>query len=408
MKHAPIPFLDLVTPHRELEKELTAVLVSAIHGGAFVGGPMVSDFEKEFAKFCGVMDAVAVNSGTDALRFAFIAAGIRSGDAVITVPNTFIATTEAISQAGATPVFVDIDEQTFNMSPQSLLDFFTTQCDFDDTVGVAVIKKTRAPVKAVVPVHLYGQMANLDAIIHIAQKFGCIVIEDACQAHGAEYLSEKSNGNVRAGVLSAAAAYSFYPGKNLGALGEGGALVTNDPKIARIARMLRDHGSSQKYHHDIEGYNGRLDAIQCGFLSVKLSHLEQWNEERRERAHFYNYLFANVAGVIPPFEPVWSKAVYHLYIIRTYMRDELMKFLSDRGIGTGLHYPVPLHLQKAYQSLPYKKGDFEVSEKAATEILSLPMFPGLAEEQQEFIVESIADFMESRSVAPKAIATAMA
>jgi dTDP-4-amino-4,6-dideoxygalactose transaminase len=389
-----IPFLDLVSPHLELEKELTDVFTSALQSGKFVGGPMVENFEKQFAAFCGAKHAIAVSSGTDALRFALIAAGIKPHDIVITVPNTFIATTEAISQAGATPMFVDIDEKNHTMSPEKLESFFEKECRYDKIVGKMISKTTGQPVTAILPVHLYGQTADMDAIEAIAETYNCLVFEDACQAHGAEYYSKKTNGWRKAGAMGIAAGFSFYPGKNLGALGEGGAVTTNDSEIARIVSMLRDHGQAYKYHHDMEGYNGRLDALQTGMLSVKLQHLDRWNENRRKCARYYNYLLKNIDGVAPPFEPSWTKSVYHLYVVRVEQRDDLQKFLSERGIGSGLHYPVPLHLQKAYKSLNYKIGDFPISEKAAHEILSLPMFPQLTEEQQDRVVESIADFLD--------------
>jgi dTDP-4-amino-4,6-dideoxygalactose transaminase len=403
MSPSTIPFLDLVSPHLEIEDQLRAVFTNALHSGSFVGGPMVEEFESRFARFCGARHAVAVSSGTDALRFALFAAGVKPSDIVVTVPNTFIATTEAISQVGAFPMFVDIDERTFTMSHDRLEAFFSDQCVLDVGSGKMLVKRSRRPVTAIVPVHLYGQTADMDAIREIAEKYGCIVIEDACQAHGAGYFSEKSGEWKRAGVFGRAAAFSFYPGKNLGALGEGGAVTTDDDEIAVMIRKLRDHGQQRKYYHDIEGYNGRLDAIQAGFLSVKLGHLEQWNEERRESAHYYNYLFDNFDGVTTPHEPKWAKSVYHLYVIRVQQRDELQRHLSDAGIGTGLHYPVPLHLQKAYVHLQYKRGDFPLAEKAAAEILSLPMFPGLTEEHQEAVAASIANFIESEIVVQRRV-----
>jgi len=399
MTSGKIPFLDLISPHVELEKELTAVFTDALRSGSFVGGPMVENFESQFARFCGSKHAIAVNSGTDALRFALFSAGIKPLDVVLTVPNTFIATTEAISQVGASPMFVDIDERTYCMSPQKLDEFFQVNCIFDIESGKMMVKRTKRPVTAIVPVHLYGQVADMDAILAIAEKYGCIVIEDACQAHGAAYFSEKRNAWRKAGVFGKAAAFSFYPGKNLGALGEGGAVTTDDDEMAAMIKMLREHGQQKKYFHDIEGYNGRLDAIQAGFLSVKLAHLERWNEERRECAHYYNHLLDSFDSVVTPYEPKWSKSVYHLYVVRVPRRDEFQKHLADAGVSTGLHYPLPLHLQKAYAHLPYEKGDFPVTEKAAAEIVSLPMFPGLTEEQQEVVVASIADFMEDPKTA---------
>jgi dTDP-4-amino-4,6-dideoxygalactose transaminase len=392
MTQQNIPFLDLVTPHVQLKNELMAVLSSAIDKAGYVGGPMVKNFEEEFARFCEVKHCIAVNSGTDALRFAYIAGGIKQGDEVITAPNTFIATSESITQAGARIVFVDVDEKTYNLDPAKLKAFLETSCKKDAGSGKTINKKSGQPVTAVVPVHLYGQMADMDAILEIAAQWNLMVFEDACQAHGAEYHSKKLNKWCKAGSMGKATAFSFYPGKNLGALGEGGAITTNDDEIARICRQLRDHGQAQKYYHDMEGYNGRLDAIQCGFLSVKLKHLPEWTEARRRNAARYNELLKSVSGVIAPYEPEWSKAVYHLYIVRVKNRSALLKKLDEKGVHTGLHYPVPLHLQKAYAKQGYKKGDFPVTEKAAEEILSLPMFPGLTGEQMTAVVDALREF----------------
>ena len=392
MSVSSIPFLDLVTPHIELEQELTAVFQQALRTAGFIGGPMVENFEKGFAAFCGTQHAVAVNSGTDALRFALMAAGIRSGDVVVTVPNTFIATTEAISQAGALPEFVDIDERTYNMDPVMLREYIETQCTVSEE-GRLISKRSKRPVTAIVPVHLYGQMAEMDPILELAEQYRLIAIEDACQAHGAEYFSRRHSRWFKAGSMGRAAAFSFYPGKNLGACGEGGAVITNDARIADAAKMLRDHGQAKKYYHDVEGYNGRLDAIQTGILSVKLKHLPEWNAKRRERAEEYKRLFAaSESGIQAPFEPSWSRAVCHLYVIRTSDREGMMNHLKKAGIGTGIHYPIPLHLQKAYASLNYRLGDFPVAERVAAEIVSLPMFPQLTAGQQARVVEEILAF----------------
>ena len=387
-----IPFLDLVTPHVELEQELTAVFQKALRTAGFIGGTMVEDFERDFAAFCQTEYAVAVNSGTDALRFALVAAGIKPGDVAITVPHTFIATTEAISQAGAQPEFVDIDERTYNMDPIKLRTYLEEQCTQKD--GQLISKRSGRPVTAIVPVHLYGQMVDMDPILELAERYHLIVIEDACQAHGAEYFSRKHNRWFKAGSMGRAAGFSFYPGKNLGACGEGGAIITNDPKIAKACKMLRDHGQAKKYFHDIEGYNGRLDSIQTGILSVKLKHLAGWNEKRRERAVEYKSLLGqNGKGIELPFEPSWSRAVYHLYVVRVADRDGLMAHLKDAGIGTGIHYPIPLHQQKAYESLGYKTGDFPVTERIAREIVSLPMFPQLKTDQQAQVARSVEHFL---------------
>jgi dTDP-4-amino-4,6-dideoxygalactose transaminase len=390
-----IPFLDLVTPHRELKEELTAVFAHVLDTAGFIGGPMLEDFERNFAKFCDVQHCVGVASGTDALRFALMAAGVEQGDVVVTVPNTFIATTEAISQAGATPEFVDVDPQTYNLSAEELKKFLEEQCTVDAATGKVVSKRLGRPVTAVVPVHLYGQMADMDAIMELAERFHLKVVEDACQAHGAEYFSQRKNRWFKAGSMGAAAAFSFYPGKNLGACGEAGAVTTNDAEMAAKMRMIRDHGQAKKYYHSVEGYNGRLDAIQAGILSVKLRTLAAGNKRRRECAERYRELLAGTQAVKLPFEPAWSKAVYHLYVVQVAERDAIMKQFGEVGIGTGIHYPIPLHLQDAYKHMGYKQGDFPVSESAALKIVSLPMFPGLTFEQQDRVAHHLLDFTDS-------------
>jgi dTDP-4-amino-4,6-dideoxygalactose transaminase len=339
-----------------------------------------------------------VNSGTDALRFAILACGIKAGDVVLTVPNTFIATTEAISQTRAIPEFVDVDEHSYNMSVQMLERYLEKQCARNNA-GKLISLRSGRPVTAIVPVHLYGQMADMDAILNLAERYGLTVIEDACQAHGAEYFSKRKSRWMKAGSMGRAAGFSFYPGKNLGACGEGGAVTTNEPDVAAKVKMLRDHGQVKKYFHDLEGYNGRLDAIQAGILHAKLPHLADWNKQRRARAEEYNRLLTGNDGVILPYEPSWSRAVYHLYVVRISNRDGLIEYLKTKGISTGIHYPVPLHLQKAYEWMGYIAGDFPVSEKTAREIVSLPMFPQLNREQQERVVDSITSFSSNANLA---------
>ena len=386
-----IPFLDLVSLHSGLEKELIPVFQRVLKTAGFIGGPMVDQFEREFASFCDTEHCVGVSSGTDALRFALTACGVAAGEVVVTVPHTFIATTEAISQAGALPEFVDIDEPTYNMSAEKLREYLEERCRRDDEGRLISLRSDR-PVTAIVPVHLYGQMADMDSILSLAAEYDLQVVEDACQAHGAQYYSERQGRWYRAGEMGRAAAFSFYPGKNLGACGEAGAATTNDAKVAASMRMLRDHGQTKKYYHDVEGYNGRLDAIQAGLLAVKLPHLAQWNALRRERAAEYNRLLADVACLTLPYEPSWSRAVYHLYVIRTTDRAGMIECLKQFGIGTGIHYPIPLHLQKAYGSLGCQVGDFPVAERIATEIVSLPMFPQLTVRQQAVVANEILAF----------------
>ena len=394
-----VPFVDLVTMHRELEAELLAVCKKVFETAGFIGGPEVEGFEKEFAEFCGAAHCVGVNSGTDALLFALASAGVQAGDIVVTVPHSFIATTEAISQAGAQVQFVDIDAQTFTMDPEKLRQYLETWCALDVEKDRYIHKKLGKPVTALVPVHLYGQMADMDPILELAERYKLMVIEDACQAHGAEYFSKKQNRWLKAGSVGRAAAFSFYPGKNLGACGEGGAITTNDKGLARKAAMLRDHGQSKKYYHDIEGYNGRLDSLQAGILRIKLRHLSGWNEQRRAAARIYDQLLAPmISSVVCPVETSFSKSVYHLYVVRTQFRNELQKHLTDAGIGTGIHYPIPIHLQAAYASRGWKRGDFPNTEAAADEILSLPMFAGLSPDQQKLVAATVSQFAASFAV----------
>ena len=363
-----VPFLDLKAQYKQIEHEVLPMVTEAMTNGAFIGGPQVLGFEKEFGEFCESKYCVGVNSGTDALRFALMAMGIGPGDEVITVPNTFIATTEAISQVGATPVFVDIYPDTCNMDPSQIEGRITGK------------------TKALIPVHLYGQIVDMDPILKISQNHNISIVEDACQAHGALYKDRK------AGSLGTVGCFSFYPGKNLGAYGEGGAIVTRNEEIDRKIRMIRDHGQAKKYIHDMEGYNGRLDAIQAGILRIKLKRLEAWNRSRRESAAYYNELLSKIDGVSLPVEADFARSVYHLYVILVDDRDGLQQFLNDKGIASGLHYPFPLHLQKAYAHLGYKEGDFPVAENVAKRLLSLPMFPELTREQIEYVAEAIREF----------------
>jgi dTDP-4-amino-4,6-dideoxygalactose transaminase len=385
-----IPFLDIKIQYKQIEHEVVPLVTEAMAKGAFVGGEHVTGFEKEFAEFCQSQFCVGVGSGTDALRFALMAAGIGSGDEVITVPNTFIATTEAISQVGATPVFVDVDDRTFTMDPQKLKEFLDQHCAFNESTSKLINQSTNRAVRAIIPVHLYGQPADMDKILEIAGRHNLVIIEDSCQAHGAKY-KERT-----AGCMGTAGCFSFYPGKNLGAFGEAGAVVTQDEKLVDKIRMIRDHGQQKKYHHEIEGYNGRLDAIQAGVLRIKLKRLKDWNLARREKAAYYSKLLKKISGIQIPFEADFAQCVYHLYVILVDDRDGLQQFLTENGISTGLHYPVPLHLQKAYTHFGYKKGDFPVSEQAAGRLLSLPMFPELTTQQIDHVVESIQEFMSKR------------
>jgi dTDP-4-amino-4,6-dideoxygalactose transaminase len=389
--HTTVPFLDLVSPHRELEEQLIDVFREAVRSAQFIGGAQVEAFESEFASYCGSKYCVGVASGTDALRFALMAAGVGPGDAVVTVAHTFIATIEAISQAGASTEFVDVDEQTYCMSPRALADYLAS-CPKDPHSGRPAGRRSGKPIRAIVPVHLYGQVAEMDSILDLARQYNLLVVEDACQAHGAEYQTA-SAGWRRAGSLGKAAAFSFYPGKNLGACGEAGAVTTDDEQLARTMRMLRDHGQIRKYYHELEGYNGRLDAIQAGFLRIKLRHLDDWNEQRRAAAAHYGTLLSGLSETALPFQPRNSKPVYHLYVIRVRDRERLAECLKAEGIQTGLHYPVPVHLQACYREWGYQPGSLPVTERVANEILSLPMFPGLTPEHQERVTNGIEAFL---------------
>jgi len=381
-----VPFIDLVTPHRQIEAALTTVFRNALSSAEFVGGPVVERFEQHFAAACGAQHAIGVSSGTDALRFALIAAGVAPGDTVLTVANTFIATVEAICQAGGQPAFVDIDPRTFTLDPARLRHFLEHE-------------HSGSRVSAVVPVHLFGQMAEMDDILEIAADHNLLVVEDACQAHGAKYFSKARQAWCEAGTMGHAAAFSFYPGKNLGACGEAGAVTTNDARIADACRMLRNHGQSRKYIHDVAGYNGRLDAIQAGILDVKLPFLNDWNERRRLVARRYDEAFAEVESVVVPFVPPNLRHVYHLYVVRVAQRDAVQERLKQDGIDTGIHYPIPLHQTPAYADSAFAAGTLHETERAAAEILSLPMFPGLGEDEQRYVIDRAVSAVTSLQLA---------
>jgi dTDP-4-amino-4,6-dideoxygalactose transaminase len=326
-----------------------------------------------------------------------IASDVGENDVVITVSNTFVATVEAILQARATAHLVDVDPNTFNMSVDALRQYLETQCHKPEKSLFPIHRATGKTVKAIMPVHLYGQMCDMDEIMSIAEKYGLMVFEDACQAHGSEYFSKKSNRWQKAGSIGKAAAFSFYPGKNLGACGEAGAVTTDDEQLAIRIKMIRDHGQNKKYHHLVEGYNGRLDAIQAAFLRRKLPHLAGWNENRRAVAARYNRLLKEVTPVTTPAESSSSRSNYHLYVIRTAQRDELQSYLGSHNIATGLHYPVPIHLQQAYQGLGFKSGELPVTERLSKEILSLPMYPQLTPEQQSQVSNRLLEFFQTVS-----------
>jgi dTDP-4-amino-4,6-dideoxygalactose transaminase len=364
-----IPYLDLPAQLRPLRKELDAVIAKTLDNCSFCLGPDVAQFEKDFAKFCGAKHAVGFNSGTSALHVALLLLNIKPGDEVITTPHTFVATSWAISYVGARPVYVDIDDHTFNLDPK--------------LIERAITPRT----KAVMPVHLYGHPFDIDPILEICKKHKLPLVEDAAQAHGAKY-----RGRV-IGTFGAVSCFSFYPGKNLGACGEGGALVTDDDAFAARARSLREHGSTQRYYHDEVGFNYRMEGIQGAVLGVKLPHLDKWTQERRRVAKRYNELLADTPLQLPR-EADYAESVYHLYVVRHPRRDDLKKHLEAQKIGCALHYPLPLHLQKCYASLGYHAGDFPVTEKAARECLSLPIYPELTDDQIQRVAAAIKDFFK--------------
>jgi dTDP-4-amino-4,6-dideoxygalactose transaminase len=364
-----VPLLDLKRQYDNIRTEALAAIDQVMDSTSFAGGPFVARFEKNFAEFCQCRHAIGVGSGTDALWVALHGLGVGNGDEVITAPNSFIATAEAISQCGAVPVFVDIDPRTYTLDPALL--------------EAAITPRTRA----IIPVHLYGQMADMDPILAIAEKHGLVVIEDAAQAHGAEYKGR------RAGSLGHAGCFSFYPGKNLGAYGEAGAVVTNNEKLAEGMRIFRDHGQQRKYHHSVIGWNSRMDGIQGAILDVKLKHLPLWNAARRKNAELYTDLLADGNGAaLPyalPYEAAYARHVYHIYPIRLKNRDQVLSRLAEKNIACGIHYPVPIHLQQAYSGMRKGKGAFPLTEKYANEQLSLPMFPELTEEQIHFVANEL-------------------
>ena len=360
-----VPFLDLKAQYNTIKDEIAVALQQVLDNTAFAGGPFVAQFEKGFAAFCGTKHAVGVGNGTDALWMALLALGVGPGDEVITQPDTFIATAEAVSYCGATPVFVDVDEKTYNMDPAKL--------------EAAITPKT----KGIIPVHLFGQMCDMDPILAIAAKRKLFVLEDASQAHGSDYKGKK------AGSMGVAGCFSFYPGKNLGAYGEAGAVVTNDDALADRMKMLREHGSAKKYYHSYVGFNCRMDGFQGAVLSVKLKYIETWNEARRQHARMYTQLLSGNGNLIAPTEADYGKHVYHIYAIRVKNRDGLIAKLGEKEIGTNIHYPVPVHLQQAYSSMGLREGSFPVAEHCASEFVSLPMFPELSSEQIKYVCDEV-------------------
>ena len=360
-----VPFLDLRVQHEPLMPELMEAFRQVTEASAFAGGPFVAEFEEEFASFCQTRYALGVGSGTDALWLSLVALGLRPGDEVVTVPNSFMATAEAISLCGARPVFVDIDEETYTMDPEQL--------------EAAITLRTQA----IVPVHLFGQMADMDRILTIARRHGTPVVEDACQAHGAEYKAR------RAGSLGVAGCFSFYPGKNLGAFGEAGSVTTDEPDLCSRIQILRDHGQAAKHLHSAIGWNARMDGIQAAVLSVKLRRLAAANAARRRHAQLYDELLAEEPRVIRPVEADHNLHAYHIYAVRVKDRDAVLERMAERGVVCAVHYPVPIHLQKAYAFLGLRRGSFPVAERCAQEFLSLPMYPELQPQQIHFVIDAL-------------------
>ena len=364
-----IPFVDLRAQYLSIKSEVDAAVLRVLDSTQFVLGPDVKAFEDRFAAYCGARHAIGVNTGTSAIHLALLAAGVGPGDEVITTPFTFIATVSAIVYTGATPVFVDIEPTTLTIDARK--------------IGAAVTPKT----KAIIPVHLYGQPADMDPIMAIARRHGLVVIEDAAQAHGAEYRGRGI------GSIGDAGCFSFYPGKNLGAYGEGGAVTTNSPEIMRTVRMLRDWGAERKYQHVLKGYNYRLEGIQGAILLVKMDHIEKWTEARRIHAAYYDARVCNLFTT--QVVPTDVHHVYHIYAIRHRQRDAIQSFLQSKGIESGIHYPIPVHLQSCFADLGYRAGDFPHAEKAASEVLSLPLYPELSSSNQDVVVSALKDWLAS-------------
>ncbi|MGB3480427.1 MAG: DegT/DnrJ/EryC1/StrS family aminotransferase [bacterium] len=378
-----VPFMDLKRQYLSIKEEIDGAIQNTIDGCAFVSGSKVKKFEKDFAAYCGVEHAIGVSSGTSALYVGLRALGIKKGDIVITVPFTFIATLEAITLTGATPVLIDIEKDSYTISTKMLKEYIEESCDWNAKDKKLIDKNMHLIVRAIMPVHLYGQMADMDEIMKIAEQYDLIVLEDAAQVHGATYKNKK------AGTIGHAGAFSFYPSKNLGAYGQGGAVITNNADLAEKVRMFIDHGSGKKYYHTFEGWNFKMDGFQAAVLDVKLKHLDNWNSARQSHAHTYNELLKDVADVIAPNKMVDREHIYHLYVIRVKGRDSLQNHLKNTGVGSLIHYPISVHLQDAYRYLGHKTGDFPNAEECADTVLSLPMFPELTYEEIEYVCEKI-------------------
>lgn len=389
-----IPLVDLKAQYASIKEEIDAAIQRVMASSSFILGPEVTLFEKAFAEYCGVKHAIGTSSGTTALYAALTALGIGPGDEVITTPMTFIATASEIRRVGAMPVFVDIEPESLTLDVEKLDEKIASQYDIGDGAGYPINRVTHRRLRAILPVHLYGQMADMTRIEELTNRYGLLLLEDAAQAHGAEYRTPDGTWK-RAGSFGALACFSFYPGKNLGAYGDAGAVVTDDDELAEYIRRYVHHGRSAKYRHDVEGGNYRLDALQAAVLRVKLGHLDQWTRARRRIARLYDELLGDIPEITIPRVTEGRRHVYHLYVIRTPRRDELLVALQERGIQAGIHYPVPLHLQPAYAWLNYGEGDFPVAETCARQVLSLPIYPEMTDEQVEYVAQCVKNALSS-------------
>jgi dTDP-4-amino-4,6-dideoxygalactose transaminase len=385
-----VPYLDLKRQYLTIKDEINNAIQSTIDNCAFVAGSKVKQFEDDFASYCGAKYAIGVSCGTSALYVALRTSGIGKGDIVVTVPYTFIATVEAITVTGARPVFIDIEQDSYNISTDKLKKYIEDECTYDTARKILIDKKTGLKVRAIIPVHLYGQMADMDVIMDIAQEYNLLVLEDAAQAHGATYKNRK------AGTIGQIGCFSFYPSKNLGAFGQGGALVTSDEKIAARTRQFINHGQTGKYAHAFEGWNFKMDGFQAAILDAKLKHLDMWNQARRDNARKYDKLLAGLDGIRLPRNMPERDHVYHLYVIWVKDRASLQEYLEREGVGFSIAYPIPLHLQGAYEYLGYARGDFPNSERCAEGVIALPIFPELTEKEIEHVSATIGSWINSR------------
>lgn len=378
-----VPFIDLRRQYLTIKDEIDTAIQQTIESCSFVAGKKVKQFEDNFAEYCGLKHAICISCGTSALYVALKALGIGKGDGVITVPFTFVATVEAITFTGARPIFVDIEKDSYNISVDNVKEYIKKFCEWDSKHKVLVNKKNKLNIRAIMPVHLYGQIADMDEIMGVAEQYNLSVIEDAAQAHGATYKDKK------AGTVGHIGAFSFYPTKNLGAYGQGGAVTTNNTNLSEKMRMFINHGQKEQYCYTFEGWNFKMDGFQAAILDVKLRHLDEWNRKRQQHAQIYSELLKHLNGLTLPKEKPYRQHVYHLYVIRVNNRDALQKYLKSAGINTSIYYTIALHLQDAYNYLGHRKGDFPNAEECGKSVLSLPIFPELTQKEIEYVCENI-------------------